>query len=188
MTKFLITGLGNIGEEYFNTRHNIGFIILDALAIKREITFTASRYGSIAKFNYKGRTFILLKPSTYMNASGKAIRYWLEKEKIETCNLLVVTDDISLPLGSLRMRKKGADGGHNGLCDICEVLGHNEFARLRVGIGNEFPKGQQIDYVLGKWTSEEEKTLIPRIETAVEMIISFGTIGIDRTMNAYNKK
>ena len=186
--KYLIVGLGNIGEEYANTRHNIGFVILDALAQISEVTFSVNRYAMLAKMKFKGRTFILAKPSTYMNLSGKAVRYWLNKENIPLDRLLIVVDDIALPLGTLRMKIKGGDGGHNGLISIIENLETINFPRLRIGIGDEFAQGFQVDYVLNKWTKQEEKIMIPRIKIAVEMIKCFGTIGIERTMSEYNNK
>ena len=186
--KYLIVGLGNIGLEHENTRHNVGFKILDALVSASNICFTPKRYGDVAEYKFKGRRLILLKPSTYMNLSGKAINYWLQKEKIPEENLLVLTDDISLPLGSLRLRSKGSDAGHNGLKNIIEILGHLNFSRLRFGIGSEFSQGQQINYVLGEWT-EEEKEQIPELaKTCHQIIKSFCTIGIGRTMNQFNKR
>jgi PTH1 family peptidyl-tRNA hydrolase len=186
--KYLIAGLGNIGPEYSNTRHNIGFKVLDALAKASNTVFSPKRYGDIAQVKHKGRTFILLKPSTYMNLSGKAVSYWLKAEKIPIENLLVVVDDIALPIGTLRLRAKGGDGGHNGLFDIIETLGTQNFARLRFGIGGDFPKGSQVQYVLGEWTPEEEEILPERCLAAKDIIFSFGTIGIERTMNFFNKK
>lgn len=186
--KYLIAGLGNIGEEYANTRHNIGFVVLDAMAGEFKVSYSAARHAYVSKIKYKGRSFVLIKPTTYMNLSGKALRYWLDKEKISLENLLVVVDDIALPLGTLRMKIKGGDGGHNGLISIIEYIGTEEFPRLRIGIGDDFARGYQSDYVLGKWTRSEEKLMIPRVETAVQMILSFGTIGIERTMTAFNKK
>ena len=186
--KFLIVGLGNIGDEYANTRHNIGFIIADSIALYFKTAFTPGRYASVAEFSFKGRILILIKPSTYMNLSGKAVKYWLTKEKILPENCLVIVDDLALPLGTLRLRKKGSDGGHNGLISIFEQHGSNEFPRLRVGIGNDFAKGYQVDYVLSRWTKEEEKTLIPKIEMTVDIVKNFATIGIDGTMNLFNKK
>jgi len=185
--KYLIAGLGNIGEEYENTRHNVGFMVLDALAGASNTVFSDKRYGSVTELKYKGRTFILLKPSTYMNRSGNAVNYWLQKEKIPLENLLVIADDIAIPIGSIRLRSKGSPGGHNGLANISETLGTDEYARLRVGIGNGYPKGGQIDYVLGKWTAEERKILIGRIPVAIDMIKSFCTIGCELTMTAFNK-
>lgn len=186
--KYLVVGLGNVGDEYVNTRHNIGFVVADAFAFDRKVTFESGRYASVAKASLKGRGFIIIKPTTFMNLSGKAVRYWMNKEEIEPENLLVVVDDLALPTGSLRLRKKGSDGGHNGLISIIESLGTTDFARLRVGIGDDFAKGTQIDYVLGRWTREEEKLLLPRIGTAVEIIKSFALAGVDRTMNLFNKK
>jgi PTH1 family peptidyl-tRNA hydrolase len=186
--KYLIVGLGNIGDEYLNTRHNIGFIAADALAMDRNVTFEPGRLASVAKMKYKARTLVVIKPSTYMNLSGKAIKYWLEKESIPIENLLVITDDLALPTGELRLRAKGGDGGHNGLIHIIETLGTQNFARLRIGIGNDFAIGSQVDYVLGNWTKTEETIMIPKIKTAVEIVKSFATIGISRTMNIYNTK
>ena len=185
--KYLIAGLGNIGEEYKNTRHNVGFMVLDALAVASNIIFSDMRYGSVAELKYKGRTFILLKPSTYMNRSGNAVNYWLQKEKIPVENLLVIADDIAIPTGSIRLRSKGSHGGHNGLSDISEKLGTEEYARIRVGIGNGYPRGGQIDYVLGKLTTEEQKILEERIPIVTDMIKSFATIGCELTMTAFNK-
>lgn len=185
--KYLIAGLGNIGEEYKDTRHNIGFMVLDALSAVSNTVFTDQRYGSVTTLRYKGRTFILLKPSTYMNLSGNAVSYWLKKEKIPIENLLVVVDDIALPLGSFRMRSKGSAGGHNGLSHISSVLGTDEYARIRVGIGSEFSKGKQCSYVLGKITPSEKLFLSERIKIIIEMVKSFGTIGTELTMTAFNK-
>lgn len=186
--KFLIAGLGNIGPEYAETRHNIGFMVVDKLASQREVLFEPARYGDIATFRFKGRIFHLLKPSTYMNRSGRPVLYWLNKEKIELENLLVIADDVALPTGVLRMRAKGGAGGHNGLSDIIDNLGTNQFARLRFGIGDNFPPGFQSQYVLGKWTDEENEIILPRIELAAEMAISFGLQGVQRTMNQYNRR
>ncbi|MCC8087787.1 MAG: aminoacyl-tRNA hydrolase [Rikenellaceae bacterium] len=186
--KYLIVGLGNIGAEYAHTRHNIGFMVLDALAKASNAVFTTARYGSITEIKFKGRIFLLLKPSTYMNLSGKAVSYWMKVEKIPIENVLVVVDDLALPLGSVRLRKKGSDGGHNGLKSITEVLGRPDYPRLRFGIGDAFPKGYQVDYVLGEWTDEEMKMLPERIDHAIEAIKSFGTAGMDYTMNNFNKK
>lgn len=185
--KYLVAGLGNIGNEYANTRHNIGFIVLDALAQDAGVSFVSDRYASVARMKARRHSLVLIKPSTFMNLSGKAIRYWLDKEKVGLENLLVVVDDIALPLGQLRLKMKGGAGGHNGLIHIIEILGTEEFARLRVGIGGDFAKGYQVDYVLGKWTSEEEKILIPRIKVAVEMIRSYVSVGPEKTMTEYNK-
>jgi PTH1 family peptidyl-tRNA hydrolase len=186
--KYLVAGLGNIGKEYAHTRHNIGFDILDALAGASNISFKDKRYGFVSEMKYRARTFVLLKPSTFMNLSGNAIRYWLRKEKLPVENLLVVVDDIALPFGTLRMRAKGGDAGHNGLNHIQTILGTTRYARLRFGIGNEFYSGQQVDYVLSGWTDEQEKALPERIEAAGEIIKSFGIIGLERTMNMYNNK
>lgn len=186
--KYLIAGLGNIGDEYANTRHNIGFIVADALAQAGKATFKPDRYADMAKMKFKARTFVIIKPSTYMNLSGKAIKYWLDKEKIPVENSLVILDDLALPTGVLRLRAKGGDGGHNGLISIIETLGTQNFPRLRIGIGDEFAQGYQVDYVLGKWTKKEETILIPKITTAVDIVKSFSTIGLARTMNVYNTK
>jgi len=186
--KYLIVGLGNIGDEYANTRHNIGFIVADAIAKEAEATFKPERYAAVAKIRYRGKILVVIKPATYMNLSGKAVRYWMDKENITTENILVIADDIALAGGSLRMRKKGGDGGHNGLEDIITTLGTELFPRLRIGIGNDFAKGYQSDYVLGKWTGDEEKIMIPKIITAVEIVKSFVVRGIDQTMTAYNNK
>lgn len=186
--KYLIAGLGNIGPEYKNTRHNIGFQILDALAGASNISFSDKRYGFIAEYKYKARTFILLKPTTYMNLSGRAVAYWLQKEDIEISNLLVLVDDLALPFGTIRVRAKGGAGGHNGLENINQVLGRNDYARLRFGIGDNFHKGFQVDYVLGEWNREEQKELPAKIDTCIEIVNSFGTIGTERTMNFFNKK
>jgi peptidyl-tRNA hydrolase, PTH1 family len=186
--KYLIVGLGNIGSEYENTRHNIGFDVLDALAGASNTVFAPARYGDVATIKHKGRILTLLKPSTYMNLSGKAVRYWLEKEKIETQNLLVIVDDLALPTGSLRMRAKGSDAGHNGLKSLRELLGTEAYARVRIGIGSNFGPGQQVDYVLGKWTKEERELLAEPINRSKDIILSFVTQGCERTMNLYNKK
>jgi PTH1 family peptidyl-tRNA hydrolase len=186
--KYLIAGLGNIGAEYADTRHNIGFMVLDALSEASNTVFTPSRYGSVVELKFKGRTLVLLKPSTYMNLSGKAVSYWLQHEKIPVENLFVIVDDIALPFGTIRIRGKGSDGGHNGLKNINAVLGTDNYARLRFGIGGDFPKGFQIDYVLGEWTSEEKKEMPARLADAGEAIKAFATIGLERTMNFHNKK
>jgi len=186
--KYLITGLGNIGAEYAHTRHNIGFDILDAMAAEKDLTFDDKRYGAVSTYRFKGRSFILLKPNTYVNLSGRAVNYWLQKEKISVNNLLVVVDDLALPFGTLRLKPKGGDAGHNGLKSIQSTLGTTNYARLRFGIGNNFNRGQQVDYVLGKWDSEEKKILQEKIDLAIQMIKSFGTIGTARTMNQFNNK
>ena len=186
--KYLIVGLGNIGAEYADTRHNIGFNVLDALAGASNTFFSTGRYGDIAELRHKGRTLLLLKPSTYMNLSGKAVRYWMEAEHIAPENLLVISDDIALPFGTLRLRPKGSAGGHNGLKNIAELLGTEEFARMRFGVGGNFARGHQIDYVLGEWTDEERTALPERLKIFGEAVLSFATIGLERTMNLYNKK
>lgn len=186
--KYLITGLGNIGPDYDNTRHNIGFKVLDELAQYKGISFTPARYGDIAQYRYKGRILYLLKPSTFMNLSGKAIHYWLTKENIDIPNLLVITDDVALPLADLRLKTKGGDGGHNGLSSIISILGTNEFARLRFGIGNDFPKGGQVNFVLGKWQPEELELVNPQLKVCSSLVDSFVTAGPERTMNQYNTK
>ena len=186
--KYLIAGLGNIGSEYTNTRHNIGFKVAEALVSDLKGTFKVERLASVSTVRFKSRTLVVIKPTTYMNLSGRSVKYWLDKEKIPLENLLVVLDDIALPFGTLRLRAKGSDAGHNGLSNIIQTLGTNQFARLRFGIGNNFSKGRQVDYVLGEWTKEEEKALPERIDLAVEVIKSFTTAGLARTMNAYNNK
>ncbi|MFK8270945.1 aminoacyl-tRNA hydrolase [Capnocytophaga stomatis] len=188
MKKYLIAGLGNIGLEYKNTRHNIGFKVVDHLVEKYNVTFTTQRLGDIAELKHKGRTFILLKPSTYMNLSGKAVRYWLEKENIPIENLLVVTDDLNLAFGTIRIKGKGSDGGHNGLKDIQAQLETTAYARFRFGISNDFTKGKQVDYVLGQWNEEEEKLLTERLEKSAEAVLSFGLAGLNITMNTFNNK
>ena len=188
MRKFLIVGLGNIGIEYENTRHNIGFKILDYLAEQQEATWVTERLGDIAEFRQKGRTFILLKPNTYMNLSGKAVRYWLEAEKIPLENVLIVTDDLNLEFGTIRIKARGSDGGHNGLKDIQAQLNTNKYPRFRFGIGNNFGRGRQVNYVLEQWNKEEESELIERLETASKAIVSFGLAGINKTMNSFNGK
>lgn len=186
--KYLIVGLGNIGDEYANTRHNIGFIVADAIVQSCKGKFETGRLADVAKVTVKGRTLVVIKPSTFMNLSGKSVRYWMQKEEIPLSNIMVVVDDLALPLGTLRLRAKGSDGGHNGLISINEMVESMDYARLRMGIGNDFAKGYQVDYVLGRWSAEEEKKLIPEIDRAVEIIKSFVYIGIERTMNFYNKK
>lgn len=186
--KYLIAGLGNFGLEYANTRHNIGFMILDAFAKASNISFKPARYGDLAEVRIKSKELILLKPSTYMNLSGNAVRYWLQKQDIEESNLLVIVDDLALPFGQLRLRKKGSDGGHNGLKHISQILGHEEYPRLRFGIGNENKQFNTIDFVLGQWSPDEQSKLPERIEVAGEIIKSFAFTGIDRTMNIYNSK
>ncbi len=186
--KYLIAGLGNIGSEYAYTRHNIGFLILDALAGASNVVFKSDRYAEVAELRHKGKIFILIKPTTYMNLSGNAVRYWMQHEKIPLENVLVVTDDLALPFGKLRMREKGSDGGHNGLKHINEILASQNFARLRFGISAEFSKGKQVDYVLSTWSEEEQKTLVEKIDQASKAVLSFGLIGVARTMNFFNTK
>jgi peptidyl-tRNA hydrolase, PTH1 family len=186
--KYLIVGLGNIGDEYSDTRHNIGFTVLDAMAKASNASFKDSRYGSVCSIKFKGRTFILLKPSTFMNLSGNAVRYWLKKEDISIENLLVIVDDLALPLGSFRLRPKGSDGGHNGLAHINTILASDGYARIRIGIGNNFRKGSQVNYVLGTWDDDEKKILNEKIPVVIEMIRSFGTAGTELTMTAFNKQ
>lgn len=186
--KYLIVGLGNIGPEYQNTRHNIGFMILDALAKASNITFSTNRYGYTAEMRIKNRQLLLLKPSTYMNLSGNAVRYWLEKENIPVENLLILVDDLSLPLGTVRLKAKGSDGGHNGLKSIAEMIGTQAYPRLRFGIGNDFPKGCQVDYVLGEFSNDDKILLDERIKIAVDAIRSFCLAGLPLTMNQFNNK
>ncbi|MFP4059197.1 MAG: aminoacyl-tRNA hydrolase [bacterium] len=186
--KYLVAGLGNIGDEYKNTRHNIGFMVLDALARASNVSFNDRRYGFVTQLKHKGRVFVLLKPSTYVNRSGLAVSYWLSKEKIPVEKLLIINDDIALPFGVLRLRPRGGPAGHNGLININDVLGHQNYARLRFGIGSDFGQGRQIDHVLGEFGPEEKKVLPERIELAQEIVLSFGTIGIVHTMNLYNNK
>ena len=186
--KYLIACLGNIGAEYDETRHNIGFKIADRLAKDLEASFATGRLAQTAEMKFKGKTLLVIKPTTYMNLSGKAVKYWLQQEKIPVENLLVVNDDIALPLGALRLKKQGADGGHNGLTDIIEKLGTNVFCRLRFGLGDDYPKGRQVDFVLGKWKASEQPIVDQRVDVAVEVIKSFVTQGPDRTMNQYNNQ
>jgi PTH1 family peptidyl-tRNA hydrolase len=186
--KYLIAGLGNIGAEYENTRHNVGFQVLDTLAKAADISFKSDHLGAIATLKHKGRTLILLKPSTYMNRSGKSVRYWLQKENIPKENLLVVLDDLNLPFGKQRLRPQGSDGGHNGLKDIDEVTGGNDYARLRIGIGSDFSKGKQVDFVLGAWSPDEAEELKTVLEYAANTVKSFATIGLQLTMTQFNKK
>lgn len=186
--KYLVTGLGNIGDEYANTRHNIGFIIADALAQEFGTKFTTDRLASRAEARLKNKTVVIIKPTTYMNLSGKAYKYWLTTENIEVANSIVITDDIDLAPGVLRLKTKGSGGSHNGLNHIIETLGNTDFPRLRVGIGNDFARGFQVDYVLGKFTKEEEKLFLERIPVAIEMIKSFILAGPTVTMNSFNNK
>ena len=186
--KFLIVGLGNIGAEYVNTRHNIGFRILDHFAHKESLSFETVKLGSLAKYSFKGRTFFLLKPNTYMNLSGKAVQYWIDKENIPLENVLVITDDLNLPFGSIRIKPKGSDGGHNGLKNINLILNTTEYTRFRFGISDEFKKGQQVNYVLGNWGEDELSKLPERLELSAEIIKSFGTAGTGLTMTTFNGK
>jgi len=188
MKKFLIVGLGNIGEKYFGTRHNVGFMVLDHIAQKEGLTFETVKLGDRAVFKLKGRTFVLLKPSTFMNLSGKAVKYWLEKEKVPLENLLIITDDFNLPFGSIRLKIKGSDGGHNGLKDIQDKLNTTNYSRFRFGISAEFGQGRQMDYVLSKWSDEEKEKLPERLDKSVDLIKSFGLAGINHTMNTFNGK
>lgn len=188
MSKFLIAGLGNIGDEYAHTRHNIGFDVLDHLAKEAGVKFSNGRLADVAEMKYKGKTLILVKPTTYMNLSGKAINYWLQAEKISVENLMVVVDELALPLGKVRIGPKGSDGGHNGLKNIQETLNTTNYPRLRFGIGNEFGKGYQVDYVLGKWSDEEQKILSERIKLAADAVKAFAFGGLQNCMNTYNPK
>ncbi|NNE02206.1 MAG: aminoacyl-tRNA hydrolase [Eudoraea sp.] len=186
MKKFLVVGLGNIGSEYAGTRHNIGFQVLEHLASEKDVDFTTDKLGSLASFKIKGRSILLLKPSTYMNRSGKAIKYWMEKEKIPLENMLVVTDDLNLPFGTVRLKTKGSDGGHNGLADTQTVLQTVKYNRLRFGLGSDFSKGRQVDYVLGSWNEDEKKALPERLQKCADIILSFALQGVQITMNQFN--
>lgn len=188
MKKFLIVGLGNVGDKYKNTRHNIGFKVLDELANDFDVFFETEKLGDVASFRFKGRTFILLKPNTFMNLSGKAIKYWMDKEKILLENILVITDDINIDFGTIRIKAKGSSGGHNGLKDTEAKLNTQKYVRFRFGVGSDYSKGRQVDYVLGKWTKEEESQLIERLPKATQAILSFGTAGLANTMNTFNGK
>ena len=188
MKKFLIVGLGNIGAEYEDTRHNIGFKVLDFLAEQESFTFESAKLGAVGTFKHKGRSLICLKPSTYMNLSGKAVKYWLDKESIPLENLLVITDDINLPFGTLRLKGKGSDGGHNGLKDIQNVLQTTTYNRFRFGVGSDFGKGQQVDYVLGKWDNDQQKSMPERLEKSADLVRSFVFAGAKNTMNQFNGK
>ncbi len=188
MKKFLIIGLGNIGDKYTNTRHNIGFKILDEVAEEYKVSFETDKLGDVTSFRFKGRTFILLKPNTFMNLSGKAVKYWMQKEKITIDNILVVTDDLNIDFGTIRVKAKGSDGGHNGLKDIQEKLGTTKYPRFRFGVGANYSKGRQVDYVLGEWNKEENSQLIERLPISVKVITSFGTAGLANTMNTFNGK
>ena len=184
--KYLIVGLGNVGPDYVNTRHNIGFKLINFYAKSHSLQFESSRLGSISKHKLKGKTLVFLKPNTYMNNSGKSVKYWLQKEKIPLENLLIVTDDLNLPFGTIRLKIKGSDGGHNGLKDIQEKLKTSNFQRLRFGIGNKFSKGKQVEFVLSEWTQDEKLNLEKQLETFNNLIVDFVFIGINKTMNKYN--
>ncbi len=186
--KYLIVGLGNIGPEYADTRHNIGFMVLDYLAKKYDGNFDTGRHSFVTEIKSKGRTFVLVKPTTYMNLSGKAVGHWLNSLKLTADQMLVITDDIAIPFGKLRIRAKGSAGGHNGLKHIEQTLGHNNYPRLRFGVGDSFNKGKQVDFVLSKFSEDEQPELQTLIEKAADAVISFGTIGLERTMNQFNTK
>ncbi len=187
MSKFLIIGLGNIGDEYAHTRHNIGFDVLDYLAKENDLKFRTDRLADLAELKYKGKQLVLIKPSTYMNLSGKAMNYWMQTEKIRIENCLVIVDELALPFGKIRIGPKGSDGGHNGLKNIQETLQTTNYARMRFGISNEFENGNQVNYVLGKWSDEEKKTLNDRLKFASDAIKAFAFIGLQRCMNDFNK-
>jgi PTH1 family peptidyl-tRNA hydrolase len=186
MSKILLAGLGNIGTEYANTRHNIGFDVVDAFAFKHGGFFQSARLADVAEIKWKGKIFICIKPTTYMNLSGRAVKYWLDKEKISIENSLTIVDDLALPLDKLRLRKSGSDAGHNGLRDIQNILGTDVYPKLRFGIGNNFPKGMQVEFVLSKWFKEEIPVVKNKIEKCVEVIESFAAVGIDKTMSLVN--
>ncbi|MEQ3691569.1 MAG: aminoacyl-tRNA hydrolase [Flavobacterium sp.] len=188
MKKFLVVGLGNIGSEYINTRHNIGFKILDSFANEENLSFQSVKLGEMTEYKIKGRTILLLKPNTYMNLSGKAVKYWMEKENIEKENVLVITDDLNLSFGTIRIKTKGSDGGHNGLKSIQQLLNTTEYPRFRFGISDEFKKGQQVNYVLGEWSEEEKENLKERLQLSAEIIKSFALAGLNNTMNTFNGK
>ena len=185
---YLIVGLGNIGVEYANTRHNMGFMVLDAWAQASNISFESGRYGSTATISFKGRKFFLLKPSTYMNLSGKAVRYWMNELKIPVENIMVISDDLNIPFGTLRLRKNGSAGGHNGLTNITELIGTQEYARIRVGIGNDFGRGQQVGFVLGELSKEEKDEMEGICKRVIDGVKAWATIGVDRAMNTVNTK
>lgn len=186
MNKFLIIGLGNIGDEYKHTRHNIGFDVVTAFVLKHNAFFKLDRLAEVAEVKWKGRTFICIKPTTYMNLSGKAFKYWMDKEKIEIKNTLTIVDDLALPLNKLRLRGSGSDAGHNGLKDIQLTLGTDQYPKLRFGIGNQYPKGRQVDFVLGKWLPEEQPIVQEKLNKSIEIIESFATVGLEKTMNTVN--
>jgi PTH1 family peptidyl-tRNA hydrolase len=186
MKKYLLIGLGNIGDEYKDTRHNVGFLVLNMLSEKEKFSFETRKLGDLGSFKIKGRSVLCLKPSTYMNLSGKSVKYWMEKEKIPLENILVITDDLNLPFGTLRLKTKGSDGGHNGLRDIQNSLQTTNYNRLRIGVGSEYSKGRQVDYVLGKWNDEEKSAMPERLERVGDLIASFVLAGVKITMNEYN--
>jgi PTH1 family peptidyl-tRNA hydrolase len=188
MSKFLIVGLGNIGEEYSETRHNIGFKIVEHLAHDAQVKFVPGRYADVAEIKYKGKQLILIKPTTFMNLSGKAVNYWLQQEKIPVENMMIIVDDLALPFGKIRIGPKGSDGGHNGLKSIQETLNTTNYPRLRFGISNEFNKGAQVNYVLGKWSEEEMKMLNDRVKIAADAVKAFSFIGLQRCMNEFNNQ
>jgi PTH1 family peptidyl-tRNA hydrolase len=187
MSKFLLAGLGNIGKEYAATRHNIGFDIADAIVKKHEAFFRSDRLADVASYKWRGKSIVVIKPTTYMNLSGKAVKYWIDKENIALENLLVIVDELALPLNKVRLRPGGSDAGHNGLTSIRESLGTDQYPRLRFGIGNDFPKGMQAEYVLSKWRPEEEVLIKVKIAKCVEIVESFILQGIGRTMSEWNK-
>ncbi|MEO6914397.1 MAG: aminoacyl-tRNA hydrolase [Chitinophagaceae bacterium] len=187
MQKYLIAGLGNVGAEYDKTRHNIGFDVLDALALKHKVVFESDRFADLASFSFKGKGFVCIKPTTFMNLSGRSVRYWMEKESVPVENILVIVDDIALPLNRLRIRKGGSSGGHNGLKSIEEYLKTQDYAKLRFGVGNDFAKGRQADYVLGRWQKEEVRQVEMKVDACVEIVESFALSGADNTMNRFNK-
>ncbi|WP_298155911.1 aminoacyl-tRNA hydrolase [Flavobacterium sp.] len=188
MKKYLIVGLGNIGAEYVNTRHNIGFKVVDFLAKQESLSFETVKLGAMAEYKLKGRTYFLLKPNTYMNLSGKAVKFWMDKENIPLENIFVITDDLNLPFGAIRIKPKGSDGGHNGLKSINQMLNTQNYTRFRFGISDEFKKGKQVDYVLGEWDDDEKMKLPERLEMAANAVRSFGTAGLENTMTTYNGK
>ena len=186
--KYLIAGLGNPGPEYAATRHNVGFQALDALAERFDAAFESGRYADVARLKHKGRIFVLIKPQTFMNLSGKAVRYWLDQENLSPDKLLVVADDLALPFGKIRLRGSGGDGGHNGLTSIIELIGTEAFPRLRFGIGHEYARGRQVEYVLGTWSAQEQETLPDRIELVGKAVLQFGLLGLAEAMNGFNKR
>ena len=188
MSKYLIVGLGNIGTEYAHTRHNIGFDIVTAFALKHKVTFRTDRLAEVAEIKWKGKLFVCIKPTTYVNLSGRSFKYWMDKEKIALENTLTIVDELALPLSKLRLRPSGSHGGHNGLGDIELILGTDKYPKLRFGIGNNYPKGMQVEFVLGKWFPEEIRIVKQKIEASIEIIENFALEGIERTMNFINKR